>query len=620
MVDIPLELNNDRESKTNSERKAENPHDIIACDVDCLTFMMPPVISRISKGKWHPDSMKQAVENMLTGQLSIRKAAEMYKIPKSTLIDRVSAVKRGKEITFTPALGRFKPMFNAEFEGVLLDHVKDLSDRLLPLTRKEFLNLAFQLAETLKIPDQFNRDKKTAGKQFYYDSMNRHPNLSLRTPESTSLNRSIGFNKPEVNRFFKRLTNLMEKYEFTPYKIYNCDETSVTTVQKHSKVISLKQNRQVGKLTSAERGRSVTVLFCMNAGGQYTPPFFIFPRQRMNERLLTGAPKDSIGEAQSNGWMTSQLFLKWMQHFAHYANPSVQNPVLLILDGHISHKDLEVITYARNQNIHMLSTPPHTTHKLQPLDRVFMKPFKDAYYEACGLWMRKNPAARITEYEIASLVGDAFARVSRAEIAVKGFQCTGIHPLNPNVFTELDYLPSMMTDIAMDSNVDQTESPIVRPMLPLPDMSSAAKASSHHETSPNRPTPTDRSNDTTVVKETIQQLSPIPDASKKREVSRRRKSERSEVLTSSPYKTYLEEKNNEKLKRKVKSLVRGKRPLSGKFFPKSSRKTTKKNDKKEETTCIFCGESHDEDWIQCSSCQMWAHEACASIPETSDKY
>ncbi|KAJ4432925.1 hypothetical protein ANN_15182 [Periplaneta americana] len=328
---------------------------------------MPPVISRPSKGKWHPDSMKQAVENVLTGQLSIRKAAEIYNIPKNTLIDRVSAIKGGKEITFTPALGRFKPTFIAEFEGVLLNHVKDLSDRLLPLTRKEFLNLAFQLAEALKIPHHFNCDKKTSGKQFYFDFMKRHPNLSLQTPESTSLNRSIGFNKPQVNRFFESLTNLMEKYEFTPYKIYNCDETSVTTVQKHFKVISLKQNCQVGKLTSAERERSVTVLFCMNAGGQYIPPFFIFPQQRMNERLLIGAPKESIGEAQSN--------------------------------------------------------------------------------------------------------------------------------------------------------VDQTESPTVKPTLPFPDITSAPKASLLHETSPNRPTPTDRPNDTTVVKETIQQLSPIPDASKKREVS-----------------------------------------------------------------------------------------------------
>ncbi|KAJ4437862.1 hypothetical protein ANN_13801, partial [Periplaneta americana] len=282
--------------------------------------------------------MKQAVEKVLRGQLSIRKAAEIYNIPQSTLIIHISAVKRGKEITFTPALGRFKPTFNAEFEGVLLDHVKDLSDRLLPFTRKEFLNLAFQLAEALKIPHKFNRDKKTA----------------------------------------------------------------------------------------AEGGRSVTVLFCMNAGGQYIPHFL---RHRMNERLLIGAPKESIGEAQSNGWMTSHL------------------------------------------------------------------------------WALDEKESRCKdEYARASVVGDAFARVSRAEIAIKGFKCTGIHPLNPDVFTELDYLPSMMTDIGMDSNVDQTESPTVRPMLPFPAVTSAPETSSHHETSPNRPTPTDRPNDTTILKETIQQL------------------------------------------------------------------------------------------------------------------
>ncbi|KAJ4425831.1 hypothetical protein ANN_27457 [Periplaneta americana] len=130
----------------------------------------------------------------------------------------------------------------------------------------------------------------------------------------------------------------------------------------------------------------------------------------MNERLLIGAPKESKG---------------------------------LGGDHLCSKPEYSYVKHSTN-----------TTHKLQPLDRVFMKPFKDTYYEVCGLWMRKNPAARITEYEIASLVGDV-VRVSRADIAIKGFQCTGIHPLNANVFTELDYLPTMMTDIAMDSNVDQ---------------------------------------------------------------------------------------------------------------------------------------------------------------------
>lgn len=171
-------------------------------------------------------------------------------------------------------------------------------------------------------------------------------------------------------------------------KIWNCDETGVSIVQKHAKVIAAKNQRQVGKLTSAEREKNLTVLFAMSAGCQFVPPFFVFPRTRINERLMINAPHESVGEAQPNGWMNAELFLKWMSHFKRYSNPTKENPVLLVLDGHASHKDLDVIEFARKNHIHMLSTPPHTTHKLQPLDRTFMKPFKSAYNDACDLWMR----------------------------------------------------------------------------------------------------------------------------------------------------------------------------------------------------------------------------------------
>ncbi|CAG9562813.1 unnamed protein product [Danaus chrysippus] len=38
------------------------------------------------------------------------------------------------------------------------------------------------------------------------------------------------------------------------------------------------------------------------------------------------------------------------------------------------------------------------------------------------------------------------------------------------------------------------------------------------------------------------------------------------------------------------------------------------------TICVVCLEDTDEDWIQCSSCRGWIHEACADIPECGDDY
>ena len=72
----------------------------------------------------------------------------------------------------------------------------------MPLNKNEFLKLAFQFPEHMKLNHQFNKMKGMAGKDFYYAFMKRHPDLSLRSAESTSLQRAKGFNKEQVDMFF----------------------------------------------------------------------------------------------------------------------------------------------------------------------------------------------------------------------------------------------------------------------------------------------------------------------------------------------------------------------------------------------------------------------------------
>lgn len=58
---------------------------------------------------------------------------------------------------------------------------------------------------------------------------------------------------------------------------------------------------------------------------------------------MDDAPVRSIAYCQENGWMNSEIFLKWLKHFVQHVKPSVENKVLLILDGHSSHMGLEVM-------------------------------------------------------------------------------------------------------------------------------------------------------------------------------------------------------------------------------------------------------------------------------------
>ena len=101
----------------------------------------------------------------------------------------------------------------------------------------------------------------------------------------------------------------MIRYQFPPHSIYNVDETGLTTVHKPPKVIASTGEKQVGQITSAERGTLVTVVGTINAIGNSIPPFVIFPRVHYKENMVKGAPPGTVGVSHVSGWMTSENFV-----------------------------------------------------------------------------------------------------------------------------------------------------------------------------------------------------------------------------------------------------------------------------------------------------------------------
>ena len=82
-------------------------------------------------------------------------------------------------------------------------------------------------------------------------------------------------------------------------------------------------------------------------------------------------------KVSNNGWITKELFFEWFKLFVQMI-PHLR-PVLPVLDGHGSHITIDVIEYARSNEIHLLCLPSHTSHNLQPLDVGVFKSFKSRY-------------------------------------------------------------------------------------------------------------------------------------------------------------------------------------------------------------------------------------------------
>lgn len=120
--------------------------------------------------------------------------------------------------------------------------------------------------------------------------------------------------------------------------------------------------------------------------------------------------------------------------------------MVLVKDNHESHKYLRALEYASQNNVIFVSLPPHTTHRMQPLDRCVNGPLKTYFEQAVSVFQRSHVGRIISQYEVARLLDEAYMRAASAQNAINGFASTGIWLTNRHIFDESDFLSSTLTD------------------------------------------------------------------------------------------------------------------------------------------------------------------------------
>lgn len=581
------------------------------------------------KAAWSSEQMQAALTAIHNGR-STREVSQTFGIPRSTLQDRL---KRGNDAS-GPSMGRHS-VFTKQDEKVFTDQVIMLSKLYYGISATEIKRCAFAYAKENNIqPNPFSENNQSAGKAWLRGFLKRNPSITLRKPEATSINRVSAFNSDEVSRFYKNIATVMDKYQFPPTKIFNADETGITTVQKPVKIYAEKGQKRVGFITSTERGKTTTVMCAVSASGTYVPPLFIYARKRMNTQLKRNGPPGALYCCSDNGWMTEKIFVEWLDHFQKFVKSTKEDPVLLLVDNHLTHCSLQAYTFCKENGIIVVTIPPHTSNRLQPLDVSFYFPLKTAYNTECSSYLKSHVGERITTNELAEIFNKAYGRVATPEKAIKGFQATGIFPLNSDLFSEEDFAPALAFLPTQAVDFDET---VPKLNINIDNTGNKKNKAQNEETEDNNQEP---------AKVSFSDLIPLPGPSTsmaKKQISNRK--QHSEIFTSTPMKAILDEKEDKKQLQLRNKMLKGggtKRKLveeddtheSPNAKPIETRPSIKRSCKKSlvvadendseddnkessekevgEDICIICGDvgKHKELWLQCGRCSEWAHEAC----------
>lgn len=161
----------------------------------------------------------------------------------------------------------------------------------------------------------------------------------------------------------------------------------------------------------------------------------------MKAQLLDGDLPGTTATYRKMGWTESESFRQWFRQFLSHVKPKKENPVVLVLDGHFSHaRNIRLLDLSRENGVHIVCLPPHSTLKMQPFKVSFMLPFKAYNVQQIESWLRMSPAGTVTHYKIAHLLGKTYLKATTVGVAANGFRKAGLFPYNRHIFHESEFL------------------------------------------------------------------------------------------------------------------------------------------------------------------------------------
>jgi hypothetical protein len=369
--------------------------------------------------------LEEAVRLIQEKQISLSQASLKYNIPKGTLHNKI----HGK----TPLQCKKGPK-------TLLSSAEEtkISNWIINMAKIGYPVNASDVRETVAMICEIKGQKDLKpGKKWMRLFLNRHPHISKRHAEVISKARA-SITEPIIRKWFNVLHQHLQEENAgdileDPKRIFNLDETGVQLCPKTGVILAPKNYRAMYDVASGQEKQCITVLCNFSANGETVPPFIVYPLQRISKEVAQSVPNDwGIGRSES-GWMTGQTFFEYIKELfvPCLQKNEITLPVLLLVDGHKSHINLDLHEFCVKNKIILYCLHPNTTHILQPCDVGIFGPLKAAWKTAVRKHKIKNNV-QITRSNFAKLFAEAFESSVTKGIICNAFKACGLFPFDPN--------------------------------------------------------------------------------------------------------------------------------------------------------------------------------------------
>ena len=256
----------------------------------------------------------------------------------------------------------------------------------------------------------------------------------------------------------------MESYQITAENLYNWDEKGfVIGIASATKRIMGREAYETGRIKGARQDGSrefISLLACICADGTALPPSLIYAGKDMMSTWIEdfSTEERAYFGVSENGWSCDALGLFWLEHVFHKETKKKAGKKrrLLIVDGHSSHVNMQFLALADKLRILILILPPHSTHRLQPLDVGLFSPLAKFYTNGLIKHMSDSfGMTNITKRDFWTVFKKAWDEAFTDKNIHSAFEKTGIFPLNPARVVKIIAKPEVF-EVAIDPQILRT--------------------------------------------------------------------------------------------------------------------------------------------------------------------